>query len=467
MRRSVVLSIFLVLAALALPPSAFAAKRVALIIGISDYSTLSKLNNPVTDAKAIAGALREHGFEVTEHYDLSRAELLDALEEFSSVADQASVALVYYAGHGMEMAGKNVLAPKDMEIDCEKKTPRRALDLDQLFSAVSGAPQQIVLLDACRNDPFPQCPSRSIGGGGGFRGFTRVGAEDRSLLIANSTLGGQLAEDGPPGQHSPFATALLAHFSSDSGSYLRDLLEAAAGDVQRESHGSQVPEILTRGSAVRICLDEAKCGAISTSPAPQPSESDPALDAWNAAKDTGSSSVLEAFIGRFGGSFYAELAKARLQELKKQEEARRVAVVTPPPPVAPESPEPENVNVAPGDKNVSDFKLCNTTRSRVGVAIGYRDSAGWATEGWWNVASHTCETILKGKLISPFYYLYAIDYDRGGNWSGKSFLCTDGKAFTIRGTENCLKRGYKRTGYFIVDTKGQSGWTVRLTEAGK
>jgi hypothetical protein len=262
MRRAVLL-LGLGFAILAWVSSALAAKRVALVIGISDYTTLSKLKNPVSDAKAMAEALKGHGFEVTEYYDLPRAELLDALEEFSSVADQASVALVYYAGHGMEMAGKNVLAPKDMEIDCEKKTPKRALDLDQLFYAVAGAPQQILLLDACRNDPFPQCPKRSLGGGGGFRGFTRVGAEDRSLLIANSTLGGQLADDGVPGRHSPFAAALLARFSTDASSYLRDLLEDVAGDVQRASDGGQVPEILTRGGAVRVCLDEVNCGGIA------------------------------------------------------------------------------------------------------------------------------------------------------------------------------------------------------------
>src|SRR5712691_1752671 len=66
----------------------------------------------------------------------------------------------------------------------------------------------------------------------------------------------------------------------------------------------------------------------------------------------------------------------------------------------------------------ADLKLCNTTASRVGVAIGYKDVEGWATEGWWNVASHTCETLLKGVLIARFYYIHAIDYDRGGEWGG-------------------------------------------------
>jgi formylglycine-generating enzyme required for sulfatase activity len=381
MRRAILLLVALTLTVLVGMPSASAAKRVALVIGISDYHSLSKLNNPVPDAKAIAAALKSHGFEVTEHYDLPRAELLDALEAFSSVADQASVALVYYAGHGMEMAGKNVLAPKDMEIDCEKKTPRRALDLDQLFSAVSGAPQQVVLLDACRNDPFPQCPARGLGGSGGFRGFTRVSSEDHSLLIANSTLGGQLAADGAPGQHSPFATALLARFSTDASSYLRDLLEGTAGDVQKASQGAQVPEILTRGGAVRVCLDETKCGGVpattpppSLTPAPA---SDPARDAWNAAQNTGSASVLEAFIAKFGDSFYASLATARLAELKKkEEEEKKVAVVTSPAPVAPSKPvEPAVITVPkpqvssrykPGDT----FKDCDKCPEMVVVPAG-------------------------------------------------------------------------------------------------
>lgn len=112
----------------------------------------------------------------------------------------------------------------------------------------------------------------------------------------------------------------------------------------------------------------------------------------------------------------------------------------------------------------ADLKLCNTTASRVGVAIGYKDNEGWATEGWWNVASHTCETLLKGNLIARFYYIHAIDYDRGGEWAGASFMCTDDKAFTIRGSEECGSRKYKRTGFFEVDTTEERDWTVRLTD---
>ena len=112
----------------------------------------------------------------------------------------------------------------------------------------------------------------------------------------------------------------------------------------------------------------------------------------------------------------------------------------------------------------ADFRLCNNTGSRVGVAIGYKDNEGWTTEGWWNVSSRSCETLLRGALVARYYYIYAVDYDRGGEWSGKAYMCSREKEFTIRGTENCLARGYDRTGFFEVDTNEQRSWTVQLTD---
>lgn len=113
----------------------------------------------------------------------------------------------------------------------------------------------------------------------------------------------------------------------------------------------------------------------------------------------------------------------------------------------------------------ADFRLCNNTGSRVGIALGYKDNEGWVTEGWWNVSSKACETLLRGTLVARFYYIYAIDYDRGGEWSGQAFMCSRDKEFTIKGTEDCLARGFDRTGYFEVDTGEQRAWTVQLTEA--
>lgn len=113
----------------------------------------------------------------------------------------------------------------------------------------------------------------------------------------------------------------------------------------------------------------------------------------------------------------------------------------------------------------ADFRLCNNTSSRVGIALGYKDAEGWTTEGWWNVSSRSCETLLKGALVARYYYIYALDYDRGGEWSGQAFMCSRDKEFTIKGTDNCLARGFDRTGFFEVDTGEQRAWTVQLTDA--
>jgi uncharacterized membrane protein len=114
---------------------------------------------------------------------------------------------------------------------------------------------------------------------------------------------------------------------------------------------------------------------------------------------------------------------------------------------------------------MADFRLCNNTSSRVGIAIGYKDAEGWTTEGWWNLGARNCDTLLRGTLVARFYYVYGIDYDHGGEWSGKAYMCTRDKEFTIRGIEDCLVRGYDRTGFFEVDTGEQKSWTVQLTES--
>ena len=116
---------------------------------------------------------------------------------------------------------------------------------------------------------------------------------------------------------------------------------------------------------------------------------------------------------------------------------------------------------------VADLRLCNTTAARIGVAIGYQDTEGWATEGWWNIAAQTCETLYKGALASRYVYVYAIDYDRGGEWAGKSQMCVADKSFLIRGTTDCQKRGHKPGGFFEVDTQESKDWTIRLTDPGE
>ncbi|MEM9206594.1 MAG: DUF1036 domain-containing protein [Pseudomonadota bacterium] len=115
----------------------------------------------------------------------------------------------------------------------------------------------------------------------------------------------------------------------------------------------------------------------------------------------------------------------------------------------------------------ADLRICNKTENRIGISVGYKDDRGWATEGWWNIGGNACETLLRGPLIARYYYIYGIDYDAGGEWNGRAFMCTHDKMFTIRGIEDCDDRGYARTGFLEIDTGQEREWTVQLVEPGQ
>jgi uncharacterized membrane protein len=130
----------------------------------------------------------------------------------------------------------------------------------------------------------------------------------------------------------------------------------------------------------------------------------------------------------------------------------------------------------------AELTLCNDTDSSIGAALAYQDHSGqtdgntvpvpavirfdsrWVSEGWWNIAAHSCETLLTGALNSNTYYLYAVDYDKGGAWGGPKKICTDDKTFTIYGFDDCEKRGHDEEGFFPIDTRGETDWTAHLKD---
>ena len=112
----------------------------------------------------------------------------------------------------------------------------------------------------------------------------------------------------------------------------------------------------------------------------------------------------------------------------------------------------------------ADLQMCNKTASNVDVAIGYKDQTGWKTEGWWSLAPEACQLLMGGDLVSRYYYVYAVDYDVGGEWRGEAFMCTQDREFTIHGVDDCKKRGYNLNGFFEIDTGDATTWTVQLTE---
>src|SRR3954464_1965026 len=190
-------------------------KRVALIIGIGAYQSAPPLAAPPNDARAIGEALRRLNFEVDEVYDADFRRLTRAVRDFGIKAQRADTAVVYYAGHGVQVGRENYLLPADARLERERDLLYEALPLELLLGEASQARKiGIVLLDACRNNPFVDRMSRSMsiaGRGSTAPGLARVDNVPRNTMVVLATKADQIAEDGS-GDNSPFAAALLAHF---------------------------------------------------------------------------------------------------------------------------------------------------------------------------------------------------------------------------------------------------------------
>ncbi|MEM7439766.1 MAG: caspase family protein [Pseudomonadota bacterium] len=222
------------------PLVAMAEKRVALVIGNSAYEHVSHLPNPQNDATDIAEALKRLGFDVDRSINMSFRDTRLALRDFSAKASDADVALIYYAGHGVEIDRKNYMIPVNAEIKSDRDVEFEAIPLDQLLSAIqSSAGLKIVLLDACRNNPFLASmertnATRSIG-----RGLARI--EPSNILVGYAAREGTLALDGG-GRNSPYARALLDHLEQP-GLELGKMLRKVRDQVFRTTEGLQEPFI--------------------------------------------------------------------------------------------------------------------------------------------------------------------------------------------------------------------------------
>jgi formylglycine-generating enzyme required for sulfatase activity len=188
--------------------------RVALVIGIGAYQNAPTLANPVNDAKRMAEALRRLNFEVQEQFDPDIRTLTRSLREFGIRAQQADAALVFYAGHGVQVDRENYLLPVDARLERERDLLYEALSLELVLGEVSQAKKVgIVILDACRNNPFIDRLSRSVtiaGRAPASQGLARVDRVPRNTIVAMATKADQIAEDGAGG-NSPFTEAILAH----------------------------------------------------------------------------------------------------------------------------------------------------------------------------------------------------------------------------------------------------------------
>lgn len=255
--------LFMLTAFFLLVPTAAEARKIALIIGNSDYANTSHLVNPANDIKIVAASARAAGFDdVTVAADLAVNEFQKAMRDFRAKAEGAEVAMVYYAGHGIEAQGKNWLIPTDAQLKSDLDLPYEAINLDRMMEAVSGAQIRMVILDSCRNNPF----------GRSWRSGTRAvvtglaGVEADDVLVIFAAAPGQTAADGT-GANSPFAMSLAKRLPQPDlpvqllgGAIRDDVLAATAGQqrpfVSASITGTPVYLVPRPGATNRPAMEE-------------------------------------------------------------------------------------------------------------------------------------------------------------------------------------------------------------------
>src|SRR6266550_5298823 len=220
--------------------AAFAESRVALVIGQSNYRAVVPLPNPANDARAMSQLLGDAGFEVTNAADLSQNEMREKVGDFAAkIAANGpdTVALVFYAGHGLQIDGENYLVPVDVDPKREADVPLQAVRLNDVLNTLTSVPSRtrILLLDACRNNPFPAI-NKSAG-----HGLAIVDAKTGSpgTFMSFSTSPGAEAEDGS-GADSPYTVALLAA-AKEPGLSIEDTFKRVRVSVNKATEGRQTP----------------------------------------------------------------------------------------------------------------------------------------------------------------------------------------------------------------------------------
>ena len=251
------LGMLLVVGMALVPSVAFAADRVALVVGNGAYAAIGALPNPGNDATDVAAALGRLGFDVTTVRDADRADMSEALRVFTRESAGADVSLVFYAGHGLEMDGVNYLVPVDAQLERDTDVRFEAVELDDVLAATIGAGLRIVILDACRNNPLARSMQRT----GASRNVSRgsFGELDENLLgdetlVAYAAAAGTTAADGT-GRNSPYTTALLEYLEQplEIGILFREVrgrvLEETGGEQRPHEYASLLDEHYLRGAS--------------------------------------------------------------------------------------------------------------------------------------------------------------------------------------------------------------------------
>ncbi|SIO53439.1 Putative peptidoglycan binding domain-containing protein [Bradyrhizobium erythrophlei] len=304
--------------------AANAEKRVAFVVGNGAYKNVAQLPNPPVDAKAMAGVLRNVGFEVVEGTNLTRDRMTEKLLDFGKKAQGADVAVFFYAGHGIAISGTNYLLPVDADIKSEMDVKLgAAINIDlTLDQTMSDAKVKLVFLDACRDNPFAakiksNSATRSVSVQTGL-------AEMKSgegTLIAFATGPGQTALDGQEGTNSPFTRALIANIATP-GVEIQQAMTKVRAQVNEETNKGQLPWGHTNliGSVYLnpVAAPAANTAAATSAPvavATAPS-SDIELEFWRSIKDSNKPEELNAYLSNYPNGQFKSLALSRIAALE-------------------------------------------------------------------------------------------------------------------------------------------------------
>ena len=294
-------------------PAVGGGKRIALVIGNAAYPGVGALKNPANDANDIAARLKRMGFEVMVRTDVRQKDMLRALTEFGDRIQAGSEVLFFYAGHGMQVRGRNFLIPIDAEIRTESAVSSEAIDVEQLLDKLAPARLSMIILDACRNNPF----ERRFRGNG--QGLAAINAPT-GTLIAYSTAPGKVAADGT-GRNGLYTQELLAAMSLP-GMKIEDVFKRVRGNVVRLSDEAQVPWESSSLTGDFYFSPPAAPSGLPAAAAPEANS--PELVFWSSAERSNAIGDYEAYVKRFPDGVFVDLAKNRIAMLRP-----------PPPPAAP------------------------------------------------------------------------------------------------------------------------------------
>jgi uncharacterized caspase-like protein len=306
-----------IFAALCTCAPAQADKRVALVIGNSAYKNAPRLANPVNDAGLVGGMFRNAGFDTVDvKLDLNASEMRRSLRDFAARTRDADMAVIYYAGHGIELDGSNYLVPTDAMLETDGDVLDETIALDRALYAVEPAKQlRLVILDACRDNPFAKTmkrtlASRAIGGG-----LAKVEPTSPNTMIAFAAKAGSTASDGDS-RNSPFAIALTDHLPKP-GLDLRKAFGFVRDDVLRKTGNKQEPYVYGSLGGSDVPLVPARPAAAA---GPQANPQDSVRKDYELALQAGLREAWEAFLQTYPDGFYANLARVQLKKIAAEED---------------------------------------------------------------------------------------------------------------------------------------------------